>query len=81
MITLDSLMVFLGWCSVINILVLIFSTISLLLFKGPITAIHSKMFGVDPDNIATVYFQYLANYKIAIFMLNIVPYLALRLMM
>ena len=81
MITLDSLMVFLGWCSVINILVLIFSTISLLLFKGPITAIHSKMFGVDPDNIATLYFQYLANYKIAIFMLNIVPYLALRLMM
>ena len=81
MITLDSLMVFLGWCSVINILVLMFSTISLLLFKGPITAIHSKMFGVDPENIATLYFQYLANYKIAIFMLNIVPYLALRLMM
>jgi hypothetical protein len=39
------------------------------------------MFGVDPQNIATQYFQYLANYKIAIFMLNIVPYLALRLMM
>jgi hypothetical protein len=39
------------------------------------------MFGVDPNNIATLYFQYLANYKIAIFMLNIVPYLALRLMM
>lgn len=81
MITLDSLMVFLGWCSVINILVLIFSTVSLMLFKGPIIKIHSQMFGVEPKNLATVYFQYLANYKIAIFMLNIVPYLALRLMM
>ena len=81
MLTLESLMIFLGWCSVINILVLAFSTVSLLLFKGPISAIHSRMFGVDPQNVATQYFQYLANYKIAIFMLNIVPYLALRLMM
>ncbi len=81
MVTLDSVMIFLGWCSVINILVLIFSTIALLVFKGPISAVHSKMFGVDPKNLATMYFQYLANYKIAIFMLNIVPYLALRLMM
>ncbi len=81
MITLDSLMVFLGWCSVINILVLIISTVSLLAFKGWISKIHSQMFGVDPKNLPTMYFQYLANYKIAIFMLNIVPYLALRLMM
>jgi len=81
MVTMDSVMVFLGWCSVINILVLIFSTIALLVFKEPISAVHSKMFGVDPKNLATMYFQYLANYKIAIFMLNIVPYLALRLMM
>ena len=80
MLTLESLMVFFGWCSVINILVLVFSTVSLLIFKGPISAIHSRMFGVDPKNIATLYFQYLANYKIAIFMLNIVPYLALRIM-
>lgn len=81
MLTLETLMVFLGWCSVINILVLLFSTVSLLLFRGPISAIHSRMFGVDPQNVATQYFQYLANYKIATFMLNIVPYLALRLMM
>lgn len=81
MMTLESLMVFLGWCSVINIVVLISTTVSLLAFKGPITRIHSQMFGVDPENLPTTYFQYLANYKIAIFMLNIVPYLALRLMM
>ena len=81
MLTLESLMFFLGWCSVINVLVLLFSTVSLLLFKDPISAIHSRMFGIDPQNVATQYFQYLANYKIAIFMLNIVPYLALRLMM
>jgi Family of unknown function (DUF6868) len=81
MLTLESLMVFFGWCSVINILVLVFSTVSLLIFKGPISAIHSRMFGVDPQNIASLYFQYLANYKVAIFMLNIVPYLALRIML
>jgi len=80
MTTIESLTTFFGWCSVINIGVLVFTTLVLLVMKGPITAIHSTMFGVDPANMPTTYFQYLGNYKIAIFVLNVVPYFALRMM-
>jgi len=80
MTTIESLTTFFGWCSVINIGVLLFSTLGLLVMKGPISAIHGKMFGVNPENMPTTYFQYLGNYKIAIFVLNLVPYFALRLM-
>ena len=73
-------MAFFGWCSVINIGVLLVSSVLLMLLKEPISAIHGKMFGVDPSDLPSTYFQYLANYKIAIFVLNIVPYLALRIM-
>ena len=80
MTTIESLTTFFGWCSVINTGVLLISTFVLLAMKGPISAIHGKMFGVNPENMPTTYFQYLGNYKIAIFVFNVVPYFALRLM-
>ena len=80
MTNIESLTTFFGWCSVINIGVLIVSTIALLVLQGPIAGLHSKMFGVNPANLPTTYFQYLGNYKIAIFVLNVVPYFALRMM-
>ena len=80
MIDINTLTVFLGWCSVINIGVLLFSTIMLVLMKGPISRIHSKLFSVRQDDIVPVYFQYLGSYKIAIFIFNLVPYVALKVM-
>lgn len=80
MIDINTLTVFLGWCSVINIGVLLFSTIMLVLMKGPISRIHSKLFSVRQDDIVPVYFQYLGGYKIAIFIFNLVPYIALKVM-
>ena len=78
--TIEAAREFLGWCSVINIGLLIFSGIFVVLFRGPISRIHAKMFNLDESNISRGYFQYLAQYKIAILVFNIVPYFALRIM-
>ena len=78
--TIEAAREFLGWCSVINIGLLIFSGIFVVLFRGPISLIHAKMFNLDESNISRAYFQYLAQYKIAIIVFNIVPYFALRIM-
>ncbi len=78
--TIEAAREFLGWCSVINIGLLIFSGIFVVLFRGPISRIHAKMFDLDESNISRAYFQYLAQYKIAILVFNIVPYFALRIM-
>ena len=80
MINLETLTTFFGWCSVINFGILIITSLLLMVAKDFITSVHSKLMGVDGDNLANVYFGYLAQYKIAIFMLNIVPYFALKLM-
>ena len=80
MVDMNTLTVFLGWCSVINIGVLLFTTILLVVMKGPISRIHSKIFGVSQPDLASVYIQYLSNYKIVIFIFNIVPYVALKVM-
>jgi len=80
MIELDTLVTFLGWCSVINITVFVFSAIVLKIIRGPISAVHSKMFGINQAKLPSIYMQYLGNYKIAILIFNLVPYISLKVM-
>ena len=80
MISIDTLTVFLGWCTVINIGVLVFTTIALTIIRGPVSSIHSKLFGLNQAELPSTYFQYLGNYKIAILIFNVVPYIALKIM-
>lgn len=77
---IETLTTFFGWCSVINIGVLVFSTIALVAMKGPISTVHSKLFGISQEKLPAAYLQYLGSYKIAIFIFNVVPYFALKLM-
>ncbi len=77
--TMDQLIAFFGWCSVINIVLLMISALLLALLKESVSKIHSKMFSVDQKVVEQAYFHYLGTYKIAIIMLNIVPYFALKI--
>ena len=78
--SLQTLTTFLGWCSVINVIVLLVASLMLMLMRNSVAGIHGRMFGVSTEDISLAYVHYLANYKIAIIMLNIVPYVALRIM-
>ena len=80
MMTIAALTELLGWVSVINIVVLLLSTLGVIAIRGTITVIHAKLFGLDEKDLGRAYFQYLAQYKIAIIVLNIVPYIALKIM-
>ncbi len=77
---LSTITTFFGWCFILNIGVLLFSTLMLMLMKNTISKLHSKMFGVDECHLPELYFQYLAHFKIATIVLNLVPYLSLKLM-
>ena len=78
--SLDSLTRFLGWCSVINLGILIFASLAVTLMHGQLLSIHGKMFGLGEADLSRAYFQYLAQYKIAIFVFNLAPYIALKIM-
>lgn len=77
--TIEALTELLGWASVLNIAVLMLSTVTLIAMRGVISNIHSKLFGLDEQDLGRAYFQYLAQYKIAIIVLNIAPYIALKI--
>ena len=77
MVDLAVLTAFFGWCTVINSAMLLFATLSLSLFRPTVKRIHHSMMGVPQVDLDGIYFKYLAYYKIAILIFNLVPYLAL----
>ena len=80
MFTIVTFTTFLGWCSVINIGILALSTVGITVMREPIMKIHASLLGLDQSMLPKLYFQYLGNFKIAVIMLNIVPYIALKIM-
>ncbi len=78
--SIETVREFLGWCSVINIGMLLLSTIMLTIMRGWIIKIHAKMTGVSEADLPRIYLEFLGNYKMLIIILNLVPYIALRIM-
>ena len=78
--TIDILTTFFGWCTVLNFALLTASTCALVAARRPVTRFHAKLMGVDEAALPAAYFQYLAQYKIVTLTLNLVPYVALKIM-
>lgn len=77
--TLDDLTNFFGWWTLINLVLYLITVVSVILYKEKISAFQGKLFGIDPAQLNTRYFDYIARYKIMILAFNLAPYLALRL--
>ena len=78
--TIETLRTFFGWCTVINVGLLLLTTVALLLLRGTVSRIHARLFGLNEEDLARAYFQYLAQFKIAVIVFSLVPYAALCVM-
>ncbi|MCP3966366.1 MAG: hypothetical protein GY750_09455 [Lentisphaerae bacterium] len=76
----EILRTFLGWCLLLNIAILLLTAIIIIPLKHPISRLHAKIFGLEEKVVLRSYFQYMACYKIAIIVLNLVPYITLLIM-
>lgn len=70
---------FLGYCTLINFSLLLFSSVFLIFMQDKISSLHARVFLIDQEAVRTMYFNYLANYKILIIVFNLVPYITLYL--
>lgn len=77
---MDSIARFLGICSVMNIIMLLVSSILFIAMQDTIYKIHSKWFDVDRKTFTAILYAFLGFYKILLFVFNIVPWIALKLM-
>lgn len=78
--SLAAITTFFGWTTVVNFALLALSSLALILSRGTIARIHGAMFGLEAADLSRAYFQYLAQYKIAIIVFSLTPYVALKLM-
>lgn len=76
--SLQTIRAFFAWCTVVNLALLICAALAIVFAGAPIKRLHENMFGLSDVDLSRAYFQYLAQYKIAIVVFNLAPYLALR---
>ena len=75
--SLETITEFLAWCTVINFGFLLLATFFLTVMRSWVVQTHARIFGLNEDDLLRAYVQYLAHYKIAFLVLNLVPYIAL----
>lgn len=80
MIHINELTLFFAWCTVINLVFYMIAVFFIIVFKSFTATLHSKMIGVEVSKLPNSYFNFLGNYKIGILLLNVTPYIALKLM-
>ena len=78
--SLAALTTFFGWTTIINFVLLGVSSIMVIAMRGSISRMHGRMFGLESVDLSRAYFQYIAQYKIAIIVFSLTPYVALKLM-
>ena len=79
MISYQKLTAFFGWSSVINIAILCVTFFLLVAIRGVVLPIHSNIFGINAEDLAQIYFQWIGDYKTLIIIFNLVPYVSLKI--
>lgn len=68
-----------GWMSLLNIGVFTLASLMVVFSRDTLMGMHERMFGIDRADLQRMYFWYLALYKIAILVVCLGPYVALRI--
>ena len=77
--TIEQLTNLFKWMTIINIGLLVLSSVLVMVLRNFICKIHGRLFGIKEDNVATVVCGYLGMFKVLVIVFNIVPYIALWL--
>ena len=79
--TVEQISDVLAWCSVINIGLLLWWFLMFALAHDFVYRLHGKWFKLTVERFDAIHYAGMAFFKIGIFLLNIVPYLAIRIVM
>lgn len=77
--TIQVLREFFLWCLVINVGLLLWWFLFMTLAHDWVYRMHTKWFKLSMETFDTIHYAGMAFFKIAIFVFNLVPYLALHI--
>ena len=77
--SIETLTDFFFWCSAINIGLLSWWGLIIIFARDKVYQYHRKWFKLSENQFDNIHYIGIAVFKISIFMFNIVPYLALKI--
>ena len=77
--TVETIRDVLAWCTVINVALLLLWFMFFSFAHDWIYGVHGKWFTLPVEKFDAIHYAGMAFFKISIFLFNLVPYLALRI--
>ena len=77
--SIDMLIKFLGWCTIINLGLLLWWVFFISCVHDWTYRMHTKWLYVNLERFDAIHYAGIAYYKITIIIFNVVPYLSLRI--
>jgi hypothetical protein len=76
---IDSITAFFMWCTILNIALLVLSSLLCVCAGDWAYRIHSKWFSISRETFNVVIYSFIALYKILVIVFNLIPYIALSI--
>jgi hypothetical protein len=77
--TIETLTAVLGWCTLINLGLLIWWSLFIFFAHDFTYRMHSKWFKIPVEKFDTLHYSLMGIFKMGVIIFNLVPYLALRI--
>jgi uncharacterized protein DUF6868 len=77
--SIELLLKFLGWCTVLNLGLLIWWVAFIIFAHDWCYRMHNQWFYLSNERFDTIHYAGIAYYKLSIILFNLAPYLALRI--
>jgi hypothetical protein len=77
--TLETIRSALAWCSLINLVLLLFWFAYFALAHDWLYRVHSRWFGIPVERFDAIHYAAMAGFKLGVILFNLVPYFALRI--
>lgn len=79
LMTIEIVQAVLAWCTVINIGLLLWWFLFFALAHDWVYQLHSRWFKISIERFDAIHYAGMAFFKLSIFIFNLTPYLALRI--
>ena len=74
---IDSITAFFMWCTILNVALLVLSSLICLCAGDWVYRIHSKWFSISRETFNVAFYSFLGLYKVLVFVFILIPYIAL----
>ena len=76
---IQTLTTFFMWCTILNVALLLLSSLLCICAADWAYSIHSKWFSISRETFNVAIYSFLGLYKVLVFVFNLIPYIALLL--